>query len=78
MPAVTPQTVINGEISILTSLDLFSRLVNKMGAVNIYPELSNMSKGSITAENAAIRILKERYKSKEYSKFKLDRGFIYS
>jgi uncharacterized protein involved in exopolysaccharide biosynthesis len=57
MPAVTPQTVINGEISILTSLDLFSRLVNKMGAVNIYPELSNMSKGNLTVENAAIRTL---------------------
>jgi polysaccharide biosynthesis protein PslE len=62
MPAVTPQTVINGEISILTSLDLFSRLVSKMGAVNIYPELSNMSKGNLTAENTAIRILQKDIK----------------
>jgi uncharacterized protein involved in exopolysaccharide biosynthesis len=57
MPAVTPQTVINGEISILTSLDILSRLVNKMGAVNIYPELSTLSKGNLTVENAAIRTL---------------------
>ncbi len=62
MSSVTPQTVINGEISILTSLDLFSRLVNKMGAVNIYPALANMSKGNITAENAAIRILQKDIK----------------
>jgi uncharacterized protein involved in exopolysaccharide biosynthesis len=62
MPSVTPQTVINGEISILTSLDLFSRLVNKMGAVNIYPELSNISAGGLSAENAAIRTLQKDIK----------------
>jgi uncharacterized protein involved in exopolysaccharide biosynthesis len=56
---LTPQTVINGEISILTSLDLFSRLVNKMGAVNIYPELSNMPERDLTIENAAIRMLQK-------------------
>jgi uncharacterized protein involved in exopolysaccharide biosynthesis len=60
--AVTPQTVINGEISILTSLDLFSRLVNRMGAVNIYPGLSNMSKGNLSVENAAIRTLQRDIK----------------
>ena len=47
MPAVTPQTVINGEISILTSLDLFSRLVTKMGAANIYPDLANIRRKGI-------------------------------
>jgi polysaccharide biosynthesis protein PslE len=62
MPSVTPQTVINGEISILTSLDLFSRLVNKMGAVNIYPTLSNMPKGDVSVDNAAIRILQKDIK----------------
>jgi uncharacterized protein involved in exopolysaccharide biosynthesis len=62
MPAVTPQTVINGEISILTSLDLYSRLVNKMGAVNIYPALSNISAGGLSAENAAIRTLQKDIK----------------
>jgi len=61
--AVTPQTVINGEISILTSLDLYSRLVKKMGAVNIYPELSNMSTASgLTPESAAIRLLQKNIK----------------
>lgn len=62
MSSVTPQTVINGEISILSSLDLYSRLINKMGAVNIYPSLANMSKGNISAENAAIRILQKDIK----------------
>ena len=64
VPAVTPQTIINGEISILTSLDLFSRLVNKMGAVNMYPELANMPKGPLSAENAAIRTLMKDIKVK--------------
>lgn len=64
VPAVTPQTIINGEISILTSLDLFSRLVNKMGATNIYSDLANLPEGNLNLESAAIRRLTQDIKVK--------------
>jgi uncharacterized protein involved in exopolysaccharide biosynthesis len=56
-PSVSIQTIMNGEVSILSSIDLYARLVNKIGALNLYPELADMTKGNISIENAAIQLL---------------------
>jgi polysaccharide biosynthesis protein PslE len=55
--SIPPQTIMSGEMSILTSLDLFSRLVNRAGATNLYPGLANMPKGDLSVEDAAIQMV---------------------
>jgi polysaccharide biosynthesis protein PslE len=57
--AVPPETIMRGEISILTSSDLMNTVINKIGIETLYPGLGKMSAGKTTPEQMAARFFEE-------------------
>jgi len=57
--AVPPATIIRGEISILTSKDLISRVIQSVGIQYIYPFLYTKQPTNISIEQAAMRFFEE-------------------
>ncbi len=53
--SIPPQTIINGEISILTSRDLIGKVINTIGAENLYPAMYTRPSGAGTPEQIAIK-----------------------
>ena len=53
--SIPPQTIINGEISILTSRDLIGKVIHTIGAENLYPAMYMRPPGAGTPEQLAIK-----------------------
>ncbi|MCX8022622.1 MAG: GumC family protein [Syntrophorhabdaceae bacterium] len=54
IPTINTETMINTEIQILSSHDLIARVVNEIGATNLYPELRTTGVSKQLAEKAAV------------------------
>ncbi len=54
--SVRPDTIIRGEISILTSRDLMEKVIKMIGARNLYPDLGKETSGNMTPEQAALTL----------------------
>jgi uncharacterized protein involved in exopolysaccharide biosynthesis len=57
--SIPPETIMRGELSILTSRDLMNTVIKAVGPENLFPGMSKMSPGNVTPEQAAIRWLEE-------------------
>jgi uncharacterized protein involved in exopolysaccharide biosynthesis len=57
--SVPPETIMRGEISILTSRDLLNAVIKKVGIENLYPGLEQMPAGKTTPEQLAARYFEE-------------------
>ena len=56
---IRPETIIRGEMSILTSRDLSSKVVSALGPQNIYPDLAKSSGTERSVTEAALRWFEE-------------------
>lgn len=52
--SIPPQTIMRGEIGILTSQDLMSKVINVIGAENLYPPKGETPAGNIPPQQAAM------------------------
>jgi uncharacterized protein involved in exopolysaccharide biosynthesis len=57
--SIPPQTIMRGEISILTSRDLINAVIKTIGIENLYPGLNKMPAGKVTPEQVAARSFEE-------------------
>jgi len=60
--AIPPETIMRGEISILTSRDLIDKTVKAVGARTLYPGLGNLPPGKLTPEQVAIESFEKSLK----------------
>lgn len=57
--AIRPETIIRGELSVLTSKDLSSKVVSALGPENIYPDLAKRAGVERQATETALRSFEE-------------------
>ena len=57
--AIAPDTIMKGEISILTGKDLIGKVINSIGIANLYPARNGTPAGKGMSEAAAIRAFEE-------------------
>ncbi|HVN95520.1 MAG TPA: GumC family protein [Syntrophorhabdaceae bacterium] len=57
--SVPPDTILRGEISILTSRDLISKVINTIGVEKLYPTTNKITAGTETPEQKAIKSFEE-------------------
>jgi polysaccharide biosynthesis protein PslE len=54
--AVPPETIMRGEIGILTSQDVVKKVIDDIGLYNIYPGLSGMNQSELSIQQVAINL----------------------